>query len=97
MTLKPVPAVVGKICEYFDGVFFLQHTGPEDVSEIAKLIEEHDAEKDEEVKRLREMMKRLIVATYATSEWDEAMNAIGYEVTDEIKADEAKQAGKDGE
>jgi hypothetical protein len=44
MTLTPTPPVVGKICEYIDSVFTLQHTTPEDITEVAKLIAEHDAE-----------------------------------------------------
>jgi hypothetical protein len=53
MTLKPTPPVVGKICEYIDSVFSLQHTRPEDATEIADLIAEHDAAKDAEIERMR--------------------------------------------
>lgn len=61
---------------------------------VANAIREAYAEQTAEVKRLRAMMKRLITATYAGEEWHEAMNAIGYEVTDEVDADEAAEAAK---
>lgn len=38
MPLEPIDPIVEKICEYFDGVFTLQHTVPEDRIEVAKIL-----------------------------------------------------------
>lgn len=41
MTLEPIDPIVDRICEYFDGVFTLQHTVPQDRIELAKILSAH--------------------------------------------------------
>ena len=48
-----------------------------------------------EIERLRAMMKRRVTASFGTLEWGEAMDAIGFEVTDELEAAEAAVSGSE--
>jgi hypothetical protein len=53
-TQKPVPEVVGKICDYLKNVSAFGMAFPGDREKVAKLIAEHDAAKDAEIERLKQ-------------------------------------------